>query len=98
MVWDNAFWGMTTAGHNLLEIFEMIFLPSKKGSSPFQTMSLQARWASYGKIPNVIWQMFWARNLRKFQIYPNPKKGACQTCQWRVSGGSLGVPQWDPLG
>ena len=76
----------------------MIFLPSKKGSSPFQTMSLQARWASYGKIPNVIWQMFWARNLRKFQIYPNPKKGACQTCQWRVSGGSLGVPQWDPLG
>lgn len=35
--------------------WKMIFLPSKKGSSPFQTMSLQARWASYGKIPNVIW-------------------------------------------
>ena len=35
--------------------WKMIFLPSKKGSSPFQTMGLQARWASYGKIPNVIW-------------------------------------------
>jgi hypothetical protein len=50
MVWDNAFWGMTTAGHNLLE--NDIFTEQKGFIS---TMSLQARWASYGKIPNVIW-------------------------------------------